>query len=109
MRGFLSKTLAEITAEKVIANNTTDFFSADFTPERDDSIIRITIAGGPQIIQMSPSSGTAFTIRGGAALTLSTVYTEEVSLDRQRSWNMRTTNAGGITLRMVRIQEFSRT
>ena len=96
--------LKEVIADTSLAQ-ATDMFSADFQLA-EGTKVRITIMESVGAIwNLVPSAGTSIPLNAGGALTALDVYTEEITLDKQRTWNLQTPTSGGATLHHVVVQE----
>lgn len=106
--GVFAKLHAELTADTAVTPNL-DALSSDFQVEREDSIVRITIVpASASTWRLVPSTGTAFSLNADADLTAGAIYTEDVTLDVGRTWNIQTdTGTADITVNMLRVQELS--
>jgi hypothetical protein len=94
--------VAELIADTVKAQNT-DLLAADITILRTSSSLRVAIVGTAVKVKAVPSSGTAFYLNGGSALTLDALYVEEVPVDDGRTWNIQTDDAAGITVKHLAV------
>lgn len=98
---------AEVVANTAKAQNT-DVLAADFQLGGEGSFARISLAGTAAVkVKLVPSSGTAFYLNAGAALTANTVFTEDVALDTGRTWNVQTDDASGITVTHLVVDEYT--
>ena len=107
MANEYARVLKTVIADTAKAQNT-DLFAADFQMVRQDSTIRISIAGTAAVkVRLVPSTGTGFYLKAGVALVANSVHTEDVALDQGRTWNIQTDDGSGITVTHCVVQELS--
>lgn len=96
--------LATIITDTVKAQNV-DILASDFQLERAGNLIRISVMATAVSIMLVPSSGSAIYLNNAGALAANGILTETVALDQGRTWNLQTSNAAGITVKHLCIQE----
>lgn len=95
--------LVTVTSDTVIAQNT-DVLGSDFFLKRAANLCRISVASTAVPLVLTPSSGTAITLGTPSA---GVVTTYELALDHGRTWNLQSTDAGGVTVYHLCVQEVS--
>lgn len=97
---------AKIIADTAKAQNV-DILASDITPKASGRF-RITVVGTAAKIEVKPSSGSAFYLNGGSALTLDAAMTEVFLFDGRggRTFNLASDDGSGITVKHLVIEEF---
>lgn len=99
-----AKQLASILSDTVRAQNT-DFLSEDFAPQREGTLVRITIATQTAVaVRLLPSSGESTKLQA-AALGAEVLSTFEMALDPSLTYNLQTPDAAGTTVNYLVVQE----
>lgn len=99
-----AKQLASILSDTTKAANT-DFLTQDFAPEREGTLVRITIANETAVpVRLVPSSGNTTKLQA-SALAAEVLVTFELALDPSLTYNLQTPDAAGVTINYLVIQE----
>ena len=93
--------LATLQANTTKAQNV-DILDSDFQMQRSGTLCRITVAASNVALRLVPSAGAAIALGAAAAQT---AVTYAVALDPDRTWNLQTNDAAGVTVYHLCIQE----
>lgn len=99
-----AKQLASILSDTVKAANT-DFLTQDFAPEREGTLVRITIALETAVpLRLTPSSGNSTKLQV-SPLGAEVLTTYELALSPSLTYNLQTPDAAGTTVNYLVVQE----